>query len=428
MAVAFDNQTSITSATSAFTVSSNTNRILIVTAPNTCSGVTYGGVALTLIGLSNAGLYSGTYKIYYLIAPTTGTANIVISGVGFYGSKTAGAVAFYNVRQTNPINNSGAGYTNNQYFNFSWNIGSSAVDSLLLAVVNQNTSPATLTANTGQTALNTIDDNGSNTWSYKQANSAYGTTMGWSSTKSYYWSEFIIEIANGSANSTILSDSIMNAKSRFASITSQVAAFTTKVSDSIMNASGRLSPLITILKNIWKNQGKSGTPTIISQNLDSYVGGYLGVYGFSTVFTVTQTIKISSLSAYIQNINVSPQAVYSRIYNVGGSVGVNAVPTGNALAVSDPYISVLHGGYSPVAKPTAFTFSGTNQITLQPGNYIITLENLQNVIGWDFSDYPSTSGYCAYTTDGISWVSTSGKFRYIFNGIIDQVWTNQIKD
>lgn len=77
-----------------------TNRILIVgveTVTNSLSGVTYGGVALTQKTSQANG--SQTSYIYYLLAPTVGTANVVASFSGF-GSCGAHTVSWTGVDQT----------------------------------------------------------------------------------------------------------------------------------------------------------------------------------------------------------------------------------------------------------------------------------------------------------------------------------------
>lgn len=98
----------------AHTIASYANRILIVGVSEQdsvhCTGVTYGGADLT-----KKGSYLGI-SIWYLLTPTIGTANIVVSSdVGW--NQACGAVSLYNVDQTNPFRNTetasgnGATYT-----------------------------------------------------------------------------------------------------------------------------------------------------------------------------------------------------------------------------------------------------------------------------------------------------------------------------
>jgi hypothetical protein len=96
------------------TVVNNSNRVLIAcvssygSAP-TITGVTWNGDAMTAVPNSES-YQSGSNnrtQIYYIIAPDTGTHNIVAS---FSGSATCGigGMSFYNVNQTTPV---GAGNT-----------------------------------------------------------------------------------------------------------------------------------------------------------------------------------------------------------------------------------------------------------------------------------------------------------------------------
>lgn len=92
------------SITKSFTIGNHTNRILIVTihTNTTITAVSYGGVAMTLIsGASN----TGGNQVYYLLAPTIGTATFSVS---FSGSSNASAAihSYYNVAQTSTINTS----------------------------------------------------------------------------------------------------------------------------------------------------------------------------------------------------------------------------------------------------------------------------------------------------------------------------------
>lgn len=110
--IAFDaatngNDTTGTSLTFAHTCSGS-NRILFVgivgnTASNLISGVTYNGVAMTQIASSPVQVPSDRYiNLYYLVAPATGSNNVVVSA----SSSTymaAAAVSYTGAAQTSPI-------------------------------------------------------------------------------------------------------------------------------------------------------------------------------------------------------------------------------------------------------------------------------------------------------------------------------------
>ena len=86
---------------------SGTNRLLVVGIGTrdyaSVSSVTYGGVALTRS--TTVSLGSGNYphdEIWYLLAPTVGTANIVVT-LSTSDWPTCGAITFTGVNQTTPI-------------------------------------------------------------------------------------------------------------------------------------------------------------------------------------------------------------------------------------------------------------------------------------------------------------------------------------
>src|SRR5262245_3638070 len=94
----------VNSLTWAHTVGSGNDRILVVGVSlrgnATATGVTYGGQALTLAGgISNGG--SNRAEIWTLLAPPTGTANVVVS-LSAAVHVVGGASSFSNVDQTTP--------------------------------------------------------------------------------------------------------------------------------------------------------------------------------------------------------------------------------------------------------------------------------------------------------------------------------------
>jgi len=87
------------------TVGTGTNRLLLVFTgthnSELVTGVTYGGVALTL-----AKSQDGTWRnvrIYYLVNPTSGAANVVVSGSFGSNGCACGAISLESVLQDSPI-------------------------------------------------------------------------------------------------------------------------------------------------------------------------------------------------------------------------------------------------------------------------------------------------------------------------------------
>ena len=120
------NGAAVSSLTWSHTVANQTNRVLIVTvgaehaSPAVYpTGVTYGGVSLTQIGTAVAGTTTlDTISLWYLLAPTVGTANVVVTYAAAVQDVTAGATSIYGVNQAAPeasstsLNNAGATTTN----------------------------------------------------------------------------------------------------------------------------------------------------------------------------------------------------------------------------------------------------------------------------------------------------------------------------
>jgi uncharacterized repeat protein (TIGR01451 family) len=121
--VAFDSATSVgqhvaagtTTVTLAHTTAAGSNRVLVVgismnIANNTgatVSGVTYNGVALTQAGAHNDGGLTRRVEIWYLVAPSTGLNNVIVTvnlpgGTGVLGV-VVGAATFTGADQTIPI-------------------------------------------------------------------------------------------------------------------------------------------------------------------------------------------------------------------------------------------------------------------------------------------------------------------------------------
>src|SRR5213083_3560675 len=95
------------SLTWSHTVGSSLNRILMVGVSNnnttrTVSGVTYGGTALTRVGFQNAPGTQNRIELWSLIAPSPGTANVVVTFSGSVDS-VGGAIVFSGVDQATPL-------------------------------------------------------------------------------------------------------------------------------------------------------------------------------------------------------------------------------------------------------------------------------------------------------------------------------------
>lgn len=106
MAIAYDNSTQGTSASTPLTFAhtvAGSNRLLFVSCTvntgRTVSGITYNGVAMTSINSKTDGGGLVTY-LWYLIAPATGSNNVIVTAAGGATSVVATASSYANCLQS----------------------------------------------------------------------------------------------------------------------------------------------------------------------------------------------------------------------------------------------------------------------------------------------------------------------------------------
>jgi hypothetical protein len=134
-------------STIAFTVGNHTNRLLVVAvqhAGTSISGITWKGDALT--SAANLG-YTGSTAItvYYMVAPTVGTWNLVISGLNGTETFGYGIYSYYNVSQSalsNVVTKTQASLSN-----ISKSVTPANVGSVMLSVVGRNAGPSNTDVN-----------------------------------------------------------------------------------------------------------------------------------------------------------------------------------------------------------------------------------------------------------------------------------------
>lgn len=107
MAIAFDSatamtgNTSVTSKTFSHTCSGSDRILFVISAVQTArtiTGITYNSVAMTYIDRKQTD-YGNEVELWYLVAPATGTNNVVIS-VDSASNLTGGAISFTGASQT----------------------------------------------------------------------------------------------------------------------------------------------------------------------------------------------------------------------------------------------------------------------------------------------------------------------------------------
>jgi hypothetical protein len=111
-AIGFDSSTAIsTASTFTATVAANSNRWLGVgctyySSAGTISSMTYAGTAMTKVGRFNDGTHAATVEIWKILAPSTGTNNVVVtwgSQPNFFGCS---AISLYAVNQSTDVDTS----------------------------------------------------------------------------------------------------------------------------------------------------------------------------------------------------------------------------------------------------------------------------------------------------------------------------------
>lgn len=149
------------SATISFAVGAGTNRCLVVhvssfDAGSTATGVTYGGVALTQVGAGQQDGGGGKISIWRLLAPTVGTANVVVTCGGAMDFLFTVVSAWQDVDQTTPFGTAaGASAANNSTPTV--NVTTAVDDATLAVVRTYSNTTYTLTAN--GTSLAKVENN-----------------------------------------------------------------------------------------------------------------------------------------------------------------------------------------------------------------------------------------------------------------------------
>lgn len=116
----------------------------------------------------------------------------------------------------------------------------------------------------------------------------------------------------------------------------------------------------------------------INSNLKStltYADAY-SISGVSQSFSVTNTATVKRLKVFAFRRGDFSGNVIASIYTHSGTFGTSSVPTGTALAVSDPVdILTIGTGTDNNKRSVIFNFSGAQQISLSGGtNYVFALE------------------------------------------------------
>jgi len=140
------------------TVGSASNRMLIVAAShrngnNIVTGVTYGGVALTKIGSTNAPANVNSCSLWQLLAPPPGTAPVVVNVSGGAQNIVAGATSFTGVDQSTPLGAFAASADKDNKSGPTTVAAAANPGDLVMAVLSASAAAVTATNASGQAAL-----------------------------------------------------------------------------------------------------------------------------------------------------------------------------------------------------------------------------------------------------------------------------------
>ena len=175
--------------------------IVNIHGDETVSSLSYGGDSLTLAVAQGSGASSGQrVEIWYLIAPSTGANDIVVTYSGTVNPDSVIALSYENVNQTSPIGTT-AGQNFSSGTNPSLNISTTVVDALIVGGASYRGGDADpFTPGTGvterydfATGTSAIDDD-SFTGGEKSAAAISSYTFDFTASNSNYWTIAAVEL------------------------------------------------------------------------------------------------------------------------------------------------------------------------------------------------------------------------------------------
>lgn len=176
------------------------------------------------------------------------------------------------------------------------------------------------------------------------------------------------------------------------------------------------------------------TTTIPIDSYSHYTEGFdldsAGQPYFGQTFANTNLVSLDSVKFYLFRTSVTTGNLVAYVYNVTGTYGTTAKPTGSPIATSDNVtISSLTTSYSLIP----FTFSGANRITLSANTkYAIVVRNLNPAttvgIGTDTSYpvLPTHAGNNVDSPDGTTWYTDGNNIDtvfYVYGVTTDEIYS-----
>lgn len=187
-AQAANSSTSSTVTLSSFTVGNNANRILLCAATaifsQTVTSITWNGASESFTkidDLESSG--GGRLELWYLLAPTATTSNVVVTYSGGVFPKAAGCVSVYNAEQSAPSGHEtyliDTGSANTVSVNVSTDPGDMVID-----IVGKINGDGNLTSGDNQAVQWSIESSGGDQAMSTQIGTNGTTTMSWNSSES----------------------------------------------------------------------------------------------------------------------------------------------------------------------------------------------------------------------------------------------------
>jgi len=125
---------------------------------------------------------------------------------------------------------------------------------------------------------------------------------------------------------------------------------------------------------------------------------------------------LSSVKFYADKTGTPSGTVVAKIYNTTGTYGVDAVPTGSAIATSN---TINASALGTSASLREFTFSGVNQISLMGGRTLALVMEYTSASG---SDYVSSWGDNTTPTHSGNYFSSTDLSSWSANNSIDNIF------
>lgn len=147
-------------------------------------------------------------------------------------------------------------------------------------------------------------------------------------------------------------------------------------------------------KGTLTRRGGRPVPILLDSYSESKIDAAFSIYAVfppATLFgavgqavTISLSKKLSSVKFWLKKYGSPTAQVVVRVYAVTGTVGVNAKPTGDAIAESDV---VEASSLSSAGGLVTFSFSGVNRISLVAGQSICFLALCKSATLIDGTNY-----------------------------------------